>query len=193
MKIHKIRLFFTYRVIIIQKETESQGRCFPLEDISARTVRRLGHGILTSPGMKRERGFIQHGDVSVALHCFFAAVVCVRLARALALRVNTRALVRGALLHDYFLYDWHDPDPSHRLHGFRHAGFALRNAGRDFSLGPIERNMIASHMFPMNLVLPRFRESLLLCLADKICSFCETFHLAPPVGKDGLEQQSKFQ
>ncbi len=163
------------------------------KETAAAVVRRYGGDILGSQGMLLSQSFRQHGDVSVALHCFFAAVVCVRLARALALRVDTRALVRGALLHDYFLYDWHDPDPSHRLHGFRHAGFALRNAGRDFSLGPIERNMIASHMFPMNLVLPRFRESLLLCLADKICSFCETFHLAPPVGKDGLEQRSKFQ
>lgn len=163
------------------------------KETAAAVVRRYGGDILGSQGMLLSQSFRQHGDVSVALHCFFAAVVCVRLARALALRVDTRALVRGALLHDYFLYDWHDPDPSHRLHGFRHAGFALRNAGRDFSLGPIERNMIASHMFPMNPVLPRFRESLLLCLADKICSFCETFHLAPPVGKDGLEQRSKFQ
>lgn len=163
------------------------------KETAAAVVRRYGGDILGSQGMLLSQSFRQHGDVSVALHCFFAAVMCVRLARALALRVDTRALVRGALLHDYFLYDWHDPDPSHRLHGFRHAGFALRNAGRDFSLGPIERNMIASHMFPMNLVLPRFRESLLLCLADKICSFCETFHLAPPVGKDGLEQRSKFQ
>lgn len=163
------------------------------KETAAAVVRRYGGDILGSQGMLLSQSFRQHGDVSVALHCFFAAVVCVRLARALALRVDTQALVRGALLHDYFLYDWHDPDPSHRLHGFRHAGFALRNAGRDFSLGPIERNMIASHMFPMNLVLPRFRESLLLCLADKICSFCETFHLAPPVGKDGLEQRSKFQ
>lgn len=163
------------------------------KETAAAVVRRYGGDILRSQGMCLSQSFRQHGDVSVALHCFFAAVVCVRLARALALRVDTRALVRGALLHDYFLYDWHDPDPSHRLHGFRHAGFALRNAGRDFSLGPIERNMIASHMFPMNLVLPRFRESLLLCLADKVCSFCETFHLAPPVGKDGLEQRSKFQ
>ena len=163
------------------------------KETAAAVVHRYGGDILGSQGMLPSQSFRQHGDVSVALHCFFAAVVCVRLARALALRVDTRALVRGALLHDYFLYDWHDPDPSHRLHGFRHAGFALRNAGRDFSLGPIERNMIASHMFPMNLVLPRFRESLLLCLADKICSFCETFHLAPPVGKDGLEQRSKFQ
>ena len=50
-----------------------------MEDISARTVRRLGHGILTSPGMKRERGFIQHGDVSVLEHSFMVAVLCLSL------------------------------------------------------------------------------------------------------------------
>ena len=48
-----------------------------MEDISARTVRRLGHGILISPGMKQERGFIQHGDVSVLEHSFMVAVLCV--------------------------------------------------------------------------------------------------------------------
>ena len=111
MKIHKIRLFFTYRVIIIQEETESQGRCFHLEDISTRTVRRLGHGILTSPGMKRERGFIQHGDVSVLEHSFMVAVLCGAIARRLPGKWDFSSLVRGALLHDYFLYDWSRTPP----------------------------------------------------------------------------------
>ena len=141
----------------------------------------------------QEKEYIQHGTTTVFEHSVKVAYISLLIAHRLKLKVDYKSLIRGALLHDYFLYDWHENDASHRLHGFRHAGFALRNAGRDFSLGPIERNMIASHMFPMNLVLPRFRESLLLCLADKICSFCETFHLAPPVGKDGLEQRSKFQ
>ena len=78
-----------------------------MEDISARTVRRLGHGILTSPGMKRERGFIQHGDVSVLEHSFMVAVLCVAIARHLPGKWDFSSLVRGALLHDYFLYDWH--------------------------------------------------------------------------------------
>lgn len=161
-----------------------------------RNLRKHGGDILQSGNFKSTNSFIQHGSVSVHSHSIRVAECSLKLEKfleKLGIHCHERDLVRGALLHDYFLYDWHDPDPSHRLHGFRHAGFALRNAGRDFSLGPIERNMIASHMFPMNLVLPRFRESLLLCLADKICSFCETFHLAPPVGKDGLEQRSKFQ
>ena len=34
--------------------------------------------------------------------------------------------------------------------------------------------MILSHMFPMNKTLPRYRESVLLCTADKICATRET-------------------
>ena len=54
-----------------------------------------------------------------------------------------RSLVRGALLHDYFLYDWHIPDESHKWHGVTHAGDALKNARRDFELNEIEQDMIS--------------------------------------------------
>lgn len=35
--------------------------------------------------------------------------------------------------------------------------------------------MIRSHMFPMNLTVPRYRESVILCIADKLCATRETF------------------
>lgn len=137
-------------------------------------VRQYGRDILRSGGMQQEKAFMQHGSVSVYGHSLMVAVLCVKIARALAIRVNTRSLVRGALLHDYFLYDWHVPDKSHRLHAFYHAGRAARNAQRDFGLNEIERNMIRSHMFPLGRVLPRYRESLILCAADKLLAAGET-------------------
>ena len=54
------------------------------------------------------------------------------MAQRLRLRVDMESLIRGALLHDYFLYDWHDGEKEHNLHGFRHAERALRNAERIF-------------------------------------------------------------
>jgi hypothetical protein len=33
--------------------------------------------------------------------------------------------------------------------------------------------MIQSHMFPLNLKVPKYRESVLLCLADKISACAE--------------------
>lgn len=63
----------------------------------------------------RTRRFYQHGGVTVYAHCVRVAALSCRLADAMGLAVDRTALVRGALLHDYFLYDWHDKDPSHRL------------------------------------------------------------------------------
>ena len=137
-------------------------------------LRAHGRDILASQGFLSQRGHRQHGRVSVLQHEVAVALLCLRLARALRLRVNERALVRGALLHDYFLYDWHEKDASHRWHGFTHPARALKNASRDFDLGPTERDMIAHHMFPLLPGPPRCREAALLCLADKLCALRET-------------------
>lgn len=141
------------------------------------TVLLYGKDILASERMKEEKNYLQHGSVSVFEHSVNVACTCVMLSHRLSIAVNERAVVRGALLHDYFLYDWHDPDPSHRLHGFSHPRTALTNAARDFSLNDIEKDMILKHMFPLTLMPPRYRESVLICIADKLCAVCETVSL----------------
>ena len=123
------------------------------------------------------RGFVQHGDVSVYEHVVAVAVESCRMADALArhgIAVDRPSLVRGALLHDYFLYDWHDPESWHRLHGFRHPFFALRNAEDDFTLDERERNIIVRHMFPLVPVPPTCREAWIVCGADKLVALRET-------------------
>ena len=123
--------------------------------------------------MERSAGFIQHGTVSVAEHSIAVARACVRLSRALRIKIDERALVRGALLHDYFLYDWHDQSSSRPHHATRHGSYALENAERDFELGAVERDMIEHHMFPL-APPPRTREGWLLTAADKYVSLAET-------------------
>lgn len=143
-----------------------------------RKLSQFGADILHSPGMQSEKHYMQHGDVSVFAHSIAVACTCLWIARLLQLylnfRLNERVLIRGALLHDYFLYDWHVPDKSHRLHGFFHAKLAFQNASRDFALGEIERDMILRHMFPLNPCPPAYRESIVLCIADKLCAAEET-------------------
>lgn len=143
-------------------------------------VERNGRLILQSAGMEQEKGYIQHGAVSCYLHSFFVAYMSVWLAKRFRIRIHLRSLVRGALLHDYFLYDWHIKDPNRKAHGFSHATAALRNAERDFALNAVERDIIARHMFPLNLTPPRYRESILVCIADKICAVYETFSIPIP-------------
>ncbi|MPN07787.1 hypothetical protein SDC9_155059 [bioreactor metagenome] len=86
-------------------------------------------------------------------------------------------MIRGALLHDFFLYDWHEKNQNHRLHGFTHPKRALCNAQHYFRLNDIERDVIEKHMWPMTLKPPRFKESLVVCLVDKCCTLSETLRL----------------
>ncbi len=133
-----------------------------------------GADILASPGMEQSKKYIQHGSTSVYKHSVSVALMCLTITRGLRLKVNEQALVRGALLHDYFLYDWHVKTPDHRWHGFTHPLKALNNAKKDFLIGSVEADMILSHMFPLTLKPPFYMESWILCGADKLCSVYET-------------------
>ena len=57
--------------------------------------------------LQEEKLAKQHGSTSVYQHSINVAYLSLWLAGRLPLRTDRRALVRGALLHDYFLYDWH--------------------------------------------------------------------------------------
>ena len=120
------------------------------------------------------RTAIQHGSTTVFAHCVKVACFSLFLANKLHISVDVRALLRGALLHDYFLYDWHEKNAGHRFHGFTHPATALKNAQQDFMLTPVEKDIIARHMFPLCPIPPRCREAWLVCVADKYCALLET-------------------
>ena len=91
-------------------------------------------------------------------------------------------MVRGAFLHDYFLYDWHKKKAKFRnmkeffkLHGFMHPSYAAANAKRDFNINEKEEHIIRSHMWPLTVTkLPKSREAVIVCIADKLTSATET-------------------
>lgn len=120
--------------------------------------------------------YIQHGKISCLDHCLAVADISYRVACYYKLNLDKRSLIRGALLHDYFLYDWHEKGGGHRLHGFTHAKRALRNALRDFKLNQIEIDIIKKHMWPLTVVPPKYKEALLVNLVDNYCSLYETIH-----------------
>ena len=125
--------------------------------------------------------FIQHGDTSVFNHCIavakYSLLISYFLERTLKINIDKDSLVRGALLHDYFLYDWHVKGAAEGLHGFTHPGVAMRNADRDFGLNDVEKDIIKKHMFPLTPFPPMHRESFIVSLADKWCALAETFKI----------------
>ena len=118
--------------------------------------------------------YIQHGTTTVKEHCINVAQTAYFMSYRLRIRVHEEDLIRGALLHDYFLYDWHEKCLKNSIHGFTHPKKALTEASKDFDLTRIEEDMIRSHMFPLTVRPPKYRESVLLCIADKICALQET-------------------
>ena len=137
-------------------------------------IRYYGKDILDSKSIQIQKHCLQHGKRTVFEHSLAVALMCLTINEFLHLKLNERRLIRGALLHDYFLYDWHVKDKSHRLHGFRHPYFALENARKEYELDPVLEDMIVKHMFPLIPIPPKYKESWVLCIADKICASKET-------------------
>ncbi|HAZ97458.1 MAG TPA: HD family phosphohydrolase [Treponema sp.] len=118
---------------------------------------------------------IAHSDVSTYDHSVRVARECYKYAVTNEIDCDLKALVKAALLHDYYLYDWHKT-PKFTFHGFKHALTAARNAEKDYGLTPKEKNIIESHMFPLNpLHLPRCKEAWILIRFDRRCSLAEIF------------------
>lgn len=133
----------------------------------------LAESVLEHARMPLLKRFVQHGSVSTYAHVVRVANASLRWARRMHLRVSERELVRGALLHDYYLYDWHTTE--NKAHAVNHPLIAARNAAQDFDLTPKERNIIEAHMWPLPPTrVPRSREAWLVCAADKWCSLGET-------------------
>ena len=131
--------------------------------------------IKTSAKIMPMKSCTQHGNTSVYHHCIRVAYLSYLIANTLPVKVDNSSLIRGAFLHDYFLYDWHERRKEERLHGFTHPKTALNNAKLDFDLNRKEENIIRSHMWPLTLFhVPASKEALIVCFADKVCSSGET-------------------
>ena len=67
----------------------------------------------------------------------------------------------------------HLDEKGERLHGFEHPTKALKNAGKYFDITEKEGDMIAKHMFPLTVTPPKYKETFVIVLVDKFCSFNE--------------------
>lgn len=144
--------------------------------------------ILQSENFKSSSAFIQHGTMTVKNHSMNVAKYSLAISKKLPMKFNQRELIRGALLHDYFLYDWHidsEANVHRRLHGFYHPGIALRNACEEYDLTEREKDIIKKHMWPLTFFPPMCREAWVVTAADKYCSLLETLHIHKGHAKRG--------
>lgn len=129
--------------------------------------------LLAEENVRSMASYRQHGTTDTLTHCISVAAMAYQMACRWSLKADMRSLIRGGVLHDYFLYDWHSNDRPRGHHGWMHPGIARKNAIRDFDANKIEQEIIRHHMWPLTIIPPRHLEAYLVSWADKWCTICE--------------------
>ena len=97
------------------------------------------------------------------------------------LKLDYKALAIAGLLHDFYDKPWQDCFEKTKFfekHGFVHAEQARINAKRFFPnlINEKIEDMIKTHMFPLNIRPPKYKESWILTIVDKADSMDFLFH-----------------
>lgn len=119
------------------------------------------------------KNFKQHGSVTCFEHSLSVSYYSYLVCRYFGM--DYRAAARGGLLHDLFLYNWHKSKLIGGKHGFTHPYTALENANKHFKLNKREKDIIVKHMWPLTVLLPRYKESFVVSCVDKYCAILEIY------------------
>ena len=79
----------------------------------------------------------------------------------------------AGLLHDYFITDNDKTIIDSIKMLFKHSKIASDNAVNQFNVSEKEKNIIETHMFPINIKPPRFKEGWLVSIVDKVVGSIE--------------------
>ena len=117
---------------------------------------------------------IKHHDSNRLNHSLKVSYYSFKIAKKL--RLNYSSVARAGLLHDFFLertVDYTKIKDKVKLYTGGHPKMAVINAKRVFSINEIEEDIIRSHMFPIDVKIPKYAESWIVSSVDKIISIFE--------------------
>lgn len=136
-----------------------------------------GNYIINSNNFQLEKRFLHHKYSTAYQHSIHVAEIALEIMYKFHISQELKqTVIKIGLLHDYYLYDWHNKSEKwHKPHIFKHPKIAANNAIRDFGLTAREENSIKHHMWPVTPIPPRYREGWIITIADKIATFRERF------------------
>lgn len=135
--------------------------------------------LLSNDEVQLMANFPHHGQTTTLEHSLNVSYYTFLACRYLGL--DARAGARAGLLHDLFLYDWHEKTDPKWYHTFNHPLYALDHAKKHFELSEKEEEMILLHMYPMvkGFRTPRYAETFVIALVDKFCAVTECAQIFP--------------
>ncbi len=115
-----------------------------------------------------------HRGSNCYVHSFRVAKLSIK--RAIRhFKGNLKHILIGAILHDYYLYDWRVEKDKKSKHLKSHPRTAIKNAENDFEIDEDIKNIIKTHMWPINFKdFPSSKEARIVTLADKTIAFKES-------------------
>lgn len=144
-------------------------------DIDIQEFKEIIQDITENSSVLSLKEHVQHMKGSRYEHCYDVAYYTYVLCKKLGL--DYVSATRGAMLHDFYFYDWRNKgvEGQKHFHAYRHPRIALNNATENFELNELEKDIILKHMWPLTFSLPRFSESYIVTLVDKYCAMKEFF------------------
>ncbi len=126
--------------------------------------------LLESKNVKELDNSSQHLNTSRLQHSinvsYYSYLICKRL------KFDYKSAARAGLLHDLYLYNRHI-EKFEQSHTIYHPKEALKNAREIAKLNEIEEDAILKHMWPLCKGMPKYKETVVVTLADKYCATAE--------------------
>lgn len=123
--------------------------------------------LLRHEKVKEMKNYPHHGKIDTHFHSVYVSFHVFKISKALGL--DFRSITRAALLHDFYLYDWHTTKHE-EMHAWYHPKEAVKNAEKYFGeLSDMQKEMILHHMWPLAKT-PRTIGGAILTMCDKHCA-----------------------
>jgi len=134
----------------------------------------------------------QHCSVSCLEHSVLVAYISFWFCKKFKIKVDFRSLIRGAMLHDFTLYNWRERPENAFAHLRMHPTNAYNNSIKYFEINEKEKDIILSHMWPLTFKMPKYKESFIVNFADNICAVFEVCGMYAKIFERRLKKISVF-
>lgn len=117
---------------------------------------------------------IKHHNTTRLEHSMKVSYYSYKIAKCL--KLDYQDVARGGLLHDFYTEEISECKKIRdkvKLFSVKHPKDAVNNSSIYFDLSEKEKNIIETHMFPVDYKIPKYAESWIVSLVDKVLSFGE--------------------
>ena len=146
----------------------------PINNDQKEKLENLYQSFLNDEKILRMKDISMHRGSNCYIHSFKVAKKAIK--KSINKKnINLEVVLIGAILHDYYLYDWRQDRSKLKKHAKNHPGIAINNAINDFDISDDVKTVIKTHMWPINIkAFPNTKEAKVVSLSDKAVTIRES-------------------